>query len=77
LTGGRGTVPVNLAAVARLAERVGEVMIEESLELIELNPVFAGPHEAVAVDASARRRVRVAAPAVAVPSPSSNAVAVR
>jgi len=66
LTGGRGTVPVDLAAVARLAERVGEVLVEESLELIELNPVFAGPEGAVAVDATASRRVPVAAPVVAV-----------
>jgi len=66
LTGGRGTVPVNLAAVARLAERVGEVLVEESLELIELNPVFAAPDGAVAVDATARRRVPVATEAVVV-----------
>ncbi len=67
LTGGRGTAPVDLAAAARLAERVGEVLVEESLDLIELNPVFVGPDGAVAVDATARRRVPVAAPAVAVP----------
>jgi len=66
LTGGRGTAPVDLAAAARLAERVGEVLVEESLDLIELNPVFVGPDGAVAVDATARRRVPVAAPAVAV-----------
>jgi len=67
LTGGRGTVPADLAAVARLAERVGEVLVEESLDLIELNPVFVGPGGAVAVDAAAtRRRVPVVAPAVAV-----------
>ena len=42
LTGGRGTAPVDLAAAARLAERVGEVLVEESLDLIELNPVFVG-----------------------------------
>ena len=67
LTGGRGTAPVDLAAAARLAERVGEVLVEESLDLIELNPVFVGPDGAVAVDATARRRVPVAASAVAVP----------
>ncbi len=63
LTGGRGTVPVDLAEVARLAERVGEVLVEESLDLIELNPVLVGPDGAVAVDATARRRVPVVAPA--------------
>jgi acetate---CoA ligase (ADP-forming) len=67
LTGGRGTPPVDLAAAARLAERVGEVLVEESLDLIELNPVFVGTDGAIAVDATARRRVPVAAPAVAVP----------
>jgi acetate---CoA ligase (ADP-forming) len=60
LTGGRGSVPVDLAAVARMAQRVGELLREESLELLELNPVLAGPAGAVAVDATARRRVAVA-----------------
>jgi acetate---CoA ligase (ADP-forming) len=56
LTGGRGTAPVDLVSVARMAERVGEVLLEESLELLELNPVLAGEAGAVAVDATARRR---------------------
>jgi acetyl-CoA synthetase len=60
LTGGRGTAPIDLTAVARLAQRVGELLVEESLELLELNPVLAGPAGAVAVDATARRRVAVA-----------------
>jgi acetyl-CoA synthetase len=59
LLGGRGGVAVDVGAVARLAERVGELLLTESLELIELNPVFAGPDGAVAVDATARRTVRV------------------
>ena len=61
LMGGRGTAPVDVAAVARLAERVGEVLVEESLELIELNPVVVGPGGAVAVDAMVRRTVAVTA----------------
>ena len=61
LMGGRGTAPVDVAAVARLAERVGEVLVEESLELIELNPVVVGPDGAVAVDAVVRRTVAVTA----------------
>jgi hypothetical protein len=61
LTGGRGGVPVDLSAVARMAQRVGELLVEESLELLELNPVLAGPAGAVAVDATARRCVAVAA----------------
>ena len=67
LTGARRSAPADLDAVARLAERVGEVLVEESLDLIELNPVFVGPEGAVAVDAIARRRVGVASEAVAVP----------
>jgi acyl-CoA synthetase (NDP forming) len=67
LTGARGSAPVDLGAVARLAERVGEVLIEESLDLIELNPVLVGPDGAVAVDAIARRTVGVASGVAAVP----------
>jgi acetate---CoA ligase (ADP-forming) len=63
LTGGRGGAPVDLDAAARLAERVGEVLIEDELELIELNPVLVSPEGAVAVDATVRRRVAVGAPA--------------
>lgn len=61
LTGGRGGAPVDLAAVARMAQRVGELLHEKALELLELNPVLAGPAGAVAVDAAARRRVAAAA----------------
>jgi acetyl-CoA synthetase len=59
LTGGRGRPAVDLAAVADLAVRVGELLIDEDLMLIELNPVFARPagtaHGAVAVDAVIRK----------------------
>ena len=67
LTGARGSAPADLGAAARLAERVGEALVEESLDLIELNPVFVGPDGAVAVDAIARRRIGVGSEAVAVP----------
>src|SRR5205085_1647629 len=59
LTGARSAARVDLAAVARMAQRVGELLLEESLELLELNPVLAGPAGAVAVDATARRRAAV------------------
>jgi acetate---CoA ligase (ADP-forming) len=59
LTGGRGSAAVDLGAVARLAQRVGEVLLDESLDLLELNPVLAGPGRVVAVDATARRGVPV------------------
>ena len=54
LTGVRGSEPVDLAAVASLAARVGDVLLEHDLQLLELNPVLAGPGGAVAVDAVAR-----------------------
>ena len=60
LTGGRGEAGVDLSALAELAARVGEVLIQEDLELIELNPVFARHDGATAVDAVARRSKRVA-----------------
>ena len=60
LTGGRATESVDVPAVARLAQRVGEILLEESLDLLELNPVLTGPAGAVAVDATARRRAPVA-----------------
>jgi acetate---CoA ligase (ADP-forming) len=63
LTGGRGGTPVDIGAAARLAARVGEVLIEDALELIELNPVLVSPDGAVAVDATARRRVPLPTPA--------------
>jgi acetyl-CoA synthetase len=59
LTGGRGRPPVDLAAVADLAVRVGQLLLDEDLMLVELNPVFARPAghapSAVAVDAVIRR----------------------
>jgi hypothetical protein len=55
LTGGRGSERVDVGALAALAARAGEVLLEEGLGLIELNPVICGPGGAVAVDALARR----------------------
>ncbi len=68
LTGGRGGMPVDLGAAARVAERVGEMLIEDALELIELNPVLVSPEGAVAVDATVRRRVAVAGALVKTPA---------
>jgi acyl-CoA synthetase (NDP forming) len=55
LTGGRGREPVDLDHLAELAARVGRALIDHQLELIELNPVFARPDGAIAVDAVVRR----------------------
>ena len=53
LTGGRGRTPLDLAAAARLAAAVGDVLLAADLSLIELNPVFVHEQGAVAVDAVA------------------------
>ena len=55
LVGGRGTTPVDLAAVAMTASRTGELLLSAGLDLVELNPLIAGPDGCVAVDAVARR----------------------
>jgi acetate---CoA ligase (ADP-forming) len=54
LTGARGRTPLDVAAVARLASRVGDVLIDRGLSLLELNPVVVYERGAVAVDAVAR-----------------------
>ncbi len=69
LTGGRGRAPLDLAAASRMAERVGEFLVEESLELLELNPVLVGESGAVAVDATVRRRLEPAPKPAAKPAP--------
>jgi acetyl-CoA synthetase len=56
LFGARGREPVDVAALATLASRSGEVLLEHGLGLLELNPVVARPDGAVALDALARRR---------------------
>jgi acyl-CoA synthetase (NDP forming) len=58
LEGARGAAPPDIGAAARLAQRAGELLLEQSLELIELNPVlvYAEGLGAVAVDASVRVR---------------------
>lgn len=62
LTGGRGRPGVDLAAVVDLAVRVGELLLDEDLMLVEVNPVFARTAGrdsdlagAVALDAVIRR----------------------
>lgn len=55
LTGARGTEAIDLAALARLGAICGELLLDEGLGLLELNPVIARPDGVVAVDALARR----------------------
>jgi acyl-CoA synthetase (NDP forming) len=60
LLGGRGRPGADIAAVARLAAGVGELLVTGRLATIECNPVLvAAPgHGAVAVDAAIRGRRR-------------------
>jgi acyl-CoA synthetase (NDP forming) len=55
LTGGRGRPELDLAAAADLAARVGGLLLDGGLDLIELNPVIVNAEGAVAVDAVVRR----------------------
>jgi hypothetical protein len=55
LAGARGSRTTDIGAVAALAARVGELVLELELTLLELNPVVARPDGAVALDAVARR----------------------
>lgn len=54
LSGGRGQPVLDIGAASRVAQRVGALMCEGSLEAIELNPVIVGERGAVAVDAAVR-----------------------
>ena len=55
LRGDRGGTRADIDAVAALAARVGGMLLESALDLIELNPVIAHERGCVAVDAVARR----------------------
>ena len=54
LTGARGSPSVDIDGAASLAARVGSLLLESRLDLIELNPAIAHPGGCVAVDALAR-----------------------
>jgi acetate---CoA ligase (ADP-forming) len=51
LSGERGGKPLDIAAAAELASRLGELLIERGLRLVELNPVVVHRRGCVAVDA--------------------------
>jgi acyl-CoA synthetase (NDP forming) len=55
LSGGRGRDPLDIGAVAELASRLGELLIERGLRLVELNPVVVHRRGCVAVDAMIAR----------------------
>ena len=56
LEGGRGGEAVDVDAAATVAERVGSLLIERRLDLLELNPVAVNRRGCVALDALARAR---------------------
>jgi acetyl-CoA synthetase len=66
LAGGRGRAACDVAAAARLAQQVGELLLERSLELIELNPVLVSCSGALVADAAIRSRPPVTAVRAAV-----------
>jgi acyl-CoA synthetase (NDP forming) len=55
LDGGRGQVPLAVAALCELAAAAGRALLSEPLSLVELNPVIVSTDKAVAVDAVVRR----------------------
>jgi acetate---CoA ligase (ADP-forming) len=55
LTGGRGREALDVRALATTAARVGELLLDHRLALLELNPVVVHPQGCVALDALARR----------------------
>ena len=55
LDGGRGGDPLDVRAAADLAVRASELLGEENLELLELNPVVVHARGCVALDATALR----------------------
>jgi acyl-CoA synthetase (NDP forming) len=55
MTGGRGREPLAIEAAGQLAARLGELLLDERLTLIELNPVAVTVDGAIALDALATR----------------------
>jgi acetyl-CoA synthetase len=55
LHGGRGMPEADIASIAIAASRIGELLFEEGLSLIEVNPLIASPAGVIAADAVARR----------------------
>jgi acyl-CoA synthetase (NDP forming) len=53
LSGGRGREPLDLTAAAELAARLGDLLLERGLRLVELNPVVVHRSGCTAVDALA------------------------
>jgi acetate---CoA ligase (ADP-forming) len=54
LTGTRGAPPLALEAAAELGSRLGDLLLSDSLHLLEVNPALLTPHTCLALDALAR-----------------------
>jgi acetyl-CoA synthetase len=54
LLGARGATPPDLAAAARFGSRLGELLLDQRLSLLEVNPALATPTTCIALDALAR-----------------------
>jgi hypothetical protein len=55
LQGARGAPAIDIAGAAIAASRIGVLLLDEGLSLIEVNPLIASPAGVVAADALARR----------------------
>ena len=55
LSGGRGRDAFDVTAAAAVAARIGEVLLEDELALIECNPVLVKADGALVLDALALR----------------------
>jgi acetate---CoA ligase (ADP-forming) len=54
LLGARGRTPPDIAAAARFASRLGDLLLEHRLGLLEVNPALATPTTCIALDCLAR-----------------------
>jgi hypothetical protein len=59
LFGGRGRPGVDVDALCSLANSIGGLLVDRSLQLVECNPVLASAGGAVALDASVRLSAEV------------------
>jgi len=59
LQGFRGRQPANIEAVIDVAEKIAQLALDrsESLEELDINPLIATPHAAIAADALIRQRI--------------------
>lgn len=55
LAGNRGGEPVDVGAAAHFGSRLGELLLEQGLDLLEVNPAVVGADGCIALDAIARR----------------------